>query len=148
MDKSLSSTLSRLHRTVLKPLGFRKKSATFSREHADYTELFNIQASQWNGPWGRSFYVNCGLTFRDLPMESPWTYFPNTQWADRIETVVPTAPKQWDYSENQNMTQLTERLGACILEASEEFAASLSKYRQEYLERVERILHYRQGPET
>jgi len=53
-----------------------------------------------------------------------------------------------DYSEIQNMTQLTERLGACILEASEEFAASLSKYRQEYLERVERILHYRQGPET
>src|SRR3972149_12037962 len=103
MDKSLSSTLSKLHRAVLKPPGFRKKSATFSRERADYTELFNIQASRWNGPWGRSFYVNCGLTFRDLPMEFPWTYFPNTQWADRIETVVPTAPSRGAYRGTKNI---------------------------------------------
>jgi hypothetical protein len=146
MDKTLSSTLSTLHQTMLKPLGFRKSAATFSREHADYTELFSIQASQRNGPWGRSFYVNCGLAFRDLSTEILWGYFPNTHWAAPIDTVVPSAPRQWDYSENDDSTQLSERLGAGILEASQKLADNPSCYKAEYLKRVAAVTQQRRGP--
>jgi hypothetical protein len=146
MDETLSSALSALHQAVLKPLGFHKKSATFSREHADYTELFNVQASQWNGPWGRSFVVNCGLVFRDLTTAVPCTFIPNTHWANRIEAVVPGTPGRWDYSLDADVTQLTDKLGVCIVAASREFAANLDRYRREYLERAELILRLKRGP--
>jgi hypothetical protein len=136
MDKTLSAALTTLHQTALKPLGFRKNAATFSREHADYTELFRIQASQRNGPWGRSFYVKCGLAFRDLPTDVPWGCLPNTHWAAPLDTVVPSAPRHWDYSQDGDMTELMERLAACIREASEKLAVDPSRYRSEYLKRV------------
>jgi hypothetical protein len=136
LDKTLSTALSALHQATLKPLGFHKNAATFSRAHADYTELFTVQASQRNGPWGRSFYVNCGLAFRDLPTEVPWGRLPNTHWAAPIDTVVSCAPRHWDYSQDDDLTELTERLAACIIEASEKLAVDPSRYRSEYLKRV------------
>ena len=81
-----------MHSAALKPLGFRKTGGTFRRVHPTHTELYNIQSSAWNGPWGRSFYVNSGLTFEGLPLEHPWQCFPGTHWADRIEGVVKGAP--------------------------------------------------------
>ena len=139
MDKTLSAALSTLHQAVLKPVGFRKSAATFSREHLGYTELFHVQASQRNGPWGRSFYVNCGLAFHDLPAKVPWGYFPNTHWAAPLDTVVSSAPRHWTYSEHHDLTMLTERLGACILEASEALAVDPSRYRTEYVQRIAAI---------
>jgi hypothetical protein len=144
VDKTLSTSLSLLHKTVLKPAGFLKKAGTFSRVHSTRTELFNIQSSQWNGPWGRSFYINCGLLFSDLPLEHPWQYFPGTQWADRIGSVVPGAPSSWAYSD-ETIDTVREKLGQFILRASEAMAKDLTKYRQCYLERIERIACHRQG---
>ena len=144
MDKTLSVSLSLLHKAVLKPAGFLKKGGTFSRVHPTHTELFNIQSSQWNGPWGRSFYINCGLAFSGLPLEHPWQYFPGTQWADRIESVVLGAPASWDYSD-ETIDTVREKLGQFILQASEAMAKDLAKYRQCYLDRAERIARHRQG---
>jgi hypothetical protein len=144
VDKILSASLSALHKTVLKPAGFTKKAGTFSRVHSSYTELFNIQSSQWNGPWGRSFYVNCGLVFADLPLEHPWQYFPGTQWGDRIESVIPGAPASWDYSE-ETVDSVRDKLGEYLLQASETMHRDFAKYRQLYLDRVERIARHRQG---
>jgi hypothetical protein len=134
VEKILSASLSLLHKTVLKPAGFIKKASTFSRVHATHTELFNIQSSRWNGPWGRSFYVNCGLVFADLPLEHPWHYLPGTQWADRIESVVSEAPASWDYSE-ETMDAVQEKLGELVLQASNVMTRDLQKYRQCYLSR-------------
>jgi hypothetical protein len=147
VDKVLSTSLSLLHKTVLKPAGFLKKAATFSRVHDTHTELFNIQSSQWNGPWGRSFYVNCGLVFSGLPVEYPWSYFPGTQWADRIESVVAGAPPSWDYSE-ETIDLVRDKLGKYLLLASEALASDLPRYKQQYLKRVDRIIAHRQGATT
>jgi len=138
MDKALSASLSLLHKTVLKPVGFLKKGATFSRQHTTHTELFNIQSSQWNGPWGRSFYVNCGLVFADLPLVHPWLLLRDTQWAERIERVIPEAPASWDYSE-ETIDSVREKLGEYLLQASEVMDKNLATYRQHYLDRAERI---------
>nr|CAS02539.1 putative integron gene cassette protein [uncultured bacterium] len=144
MDKTLSSSLSLLHKAVLKPAGFSKKAATFSRSHETHVELFNIQLSQWNSRSGRMFYVNCGLTFTGLPLEFPWLHFPGTQWAARIEDLVPEAPKVWQYSEDTVDTVLA-LLGGSILSASAHMAGNLAAYRQMYLARVERISLHRQA---
>lgn len=144
MDKTLSDSLSLLHKSLLKPAGFKKKAGTFSRKLATHTELFNIQSSQWNGPYGRSFYVNCGLVFADLPLEHPWLYFPGTQWADRIESVISGVPASWEYSE-QTIDFVRESLGESLLMASEAMARDLATLRQRYLDRVERVASYRQN---
>jgi hypothetical protein len=144
LDKTLSSSLSLLHKTVLKPAGFSKKAATFSRAHETHVEFFNIQSSQWNGPSGRMFYVNCGMSFSGLPLEHPWQLFPGTQWATRIEDLVPGAPQCWNYSD-ETMDSVLSQLGAAILFASSHMTDNVAKYRQNYLDRVERILLHRQG---
>ena len=144
MDKILSTSLSLLHKTVLKPAGFLKRTATFSRAHATHTELFNIQSSQWNGPLGRSFYVNCGLVFSGFPIEYPWSHFPGTQWADRIESVVAEAPWRWDYSD-ETIDLTMDKLGQYLLLASEALTNDLQNYKEQYLARVDRIIAYRQG---
>ncbi|MGH9694632.1 MAG: DUF4304 domain-containing protein [Bryobacteraceae bacterium] len=144
MDKTLSTSLSLLHRGVLKPAGFLKKGGTFSRIRDTHTELFNIQSSQWNGPWGRSFYVNCGLVFVGLLLEHSWQYFPGTQWGARIEAVVAGAPGMWGYSE-ETIDSTRDKLGEYILQASETLTNDLAKYKQTYLDRIARIALHQQG---
>jgi hypothetical protein len=138
LDKTLSAALSHLHRSVLKPQGFLKKAGTFSRAHAEYTELFNIQASNWNGPWGKCFYVNCGLKFSDLPFETSWLYFPGTQWACRIQSLVKGLSDQWHYDES-SVNSVVDQLGTAISDASGELSRNLGKFRSEYLVRLERL---------
>ena len=145
MDKTLSFALSRMHTSFLKPAGFKKTGGTFRRSHSTHTELFNIQSSAWNGPWGRSVYVNCGLTFEGLPMEHPGDYFAGTQWADRIESVVKAAPSSRDYTEG-DVDEILEGVARDILQASVALAGSLDHYRQKYLERVERVHLLKAGP--
>lgn len=135
MDKTLSTSLSLLHKTVLRPAGFTKKGGTFSRVlPSGYTELFNIQASQWNGPWGRRFMVNCGLNFHDLPLEGPWMLIPGTHWAGRLERVVHDAPPAWEYSD-ETVASVMEKVGSLMLKASVVLSRDLDRYRQLYLER-------------
>jgi len=136
MDKILSSALSRLHKDVLKPRGYRKTSATFIRERTSYTELINVQASPWNGPWGRSFHVNCGVRFRDLPIETPGSHVPNTHWSARMDVIVPDSPAQWKYSDAADMAQLMQALGADVVRASEQLAADAQRIRHDYLARA------------
>ena len=90
------------------------------------------------------FYVNCGLTFTGLPLEFPWQCFPGTQWATRIEDLVPGAPQVWKYSE-ETMDSVRSMLGESILAASAHMTSNLAAYRQKYLDRVERILLHRQA---
>ena len=131
-----------MHANFLKPGGFKKSGGTFRRAHPTHTQLFNIQSSAWNGPWGKSFYVNCGLVFEGLPLEHPWQYFAGTQWADRIESVVKGAPSSRDYAED-NVDQVLEGVAQDILRASAIFSAELDHFRERYLERVQRINEFK-----
>ena len=127
-----------MHASFLRPAGLKKTGGTFRRPHPTHTELFNIQSSAWNGAWGRSFYVNCGLTFEGLPMEHTGVYFAGTQWADRIESVVKAAPPSRDYTES-DVEEVLEVVARDILQASVALAGSLHYYREKYIERLQRI---------
>ena len=138
MDKALSASLSQLHRSTLKPKGFLKRAGTFTRTNPDFIELFNIQSSNWNGPGGRCFYVNCGLTFNDLPLEISWLYFPGTQWACRIQHLVPGLTDQWRYDET-NLDSVMDTLGKAISLASIEMSRNLGMFRDQYLVRLQEM---------
>jgi hypothetical protein len=144
LDKILSTSLSLLHKSLLKPQGFSKKAATFSREHETYVELFNIQSSNWNGPSGKCFYVNCGLRFNDLPLGFSGMYFPGTQWAGRIQSLVPGLKDQWGYDE-VTVDSIMKKLGSSIFLASAELSNNLAKYKDQYLLQAKEILAHRAG---
>lgn len=87
----------RLHERFMQPAGYKKKSHTFSRSHADFEEHYNIQGSAWNSAgeaW--RFYVNCGISFPGLEVLSPgsgmWKYHAHT----RLPALVPKAPAHYD----------------------------------------------------
>jgi len=136
LDKALSASLSQLHRSTLKPLGFLKRAGTFTRSNPDFIELFNIQSSNGNGPWGRCFYVNCGVKFNDLPLEVSWLYFPGTQWACRIQHLVPGLTDQWQYDET-NLESVMDTLGKTIPLASIEMSKNLRTFRDQYFVRLQ-----------
>lgn len=62
-------------------------------------------------------------------------FFLGTQWADRIEAIVPEAPPSWDYSE-RTIEAVRDKLGEYLLLASERMTTDLPKYRERYLERA------------
>jgi hypothetical protein len=146
MDKTLSSVLHTLHESLLKPEGFHKQGATFSRRQESYGELFCIRASQHNGPWGRSFYVNCVVVFADLAVELPCSGLPEAHWAAPLDALVPSALRQWDCSHDEDVAALAERLGGCILSASGRIAADLGRCRRDYLARLTACQRQRLGP--
>ena len=133
MDKALNSALSKLHKEVTKPLGFSKIGPTFSRTHATHTEIFNIQASQWNGPWGRHFYVNCYLIFSDVPFLTPSQ---RTHRNFRIEDLVVGAPSQFDYTE-ETIESVREKLGVYLIQASELLSKDLALQKEKFFAAAE-----------
>lgn len=53
---------------TLKPYGFTRKGARFSRDHAQYCEHFAVSGSRWNSgeaPW--EFSVDVGVFFPEIP---------------------------------------------------------------------------------
>ena len=136
MNKWLNQFLSDFHQAYLKKLGFKKVRHTFSRDKDDYWERFNFQGSAWNSAENKywTFYLNVGVEFKDLEPRRNWSYFPQTHWADRIQSVVSGAPGGWDYNLNTDPEALMQELASYILKASEEMAAEILGLREHYLE--------------
>ena len=136
MNKWFDQFLSDFHQAYLKKLGFKKVRHTFSRDRGDYWERFNFQGSAWNSAgddyW--TFYLNVGAEFKDLEPNRYWSYFPHTHWADRIETVVSSAPAAWDYNLNTDRESLMQNLASYILKASEIIGSEIAGLRNHYLE--------------
>ena len=134
MKKWLPVLLSEFHREVLKPQGYRKEGKTFVRDCGSYKERYNFQGSSWNGSGVKwRFYLNVGLEFTDLEPERNWSYFANTHWATRIRSVVPDAPRWWEYSEKTNRAEIKKELAHLIGRASESLKAEASNTRSEYV---------------
>ena len=136
MNKWLNQFLSDFHQAYLKKLGFKKVRHTFSRDMGSYWERFNFQGSAWNGAGDEywTFYLNVGVEFKDLEPERNWSYFAHTHWADRMETVVSSAPSAWDYNLDTDREALMESLASYILKASEKIATEIAGLRSHYLE--------------
>ena len=112
---------SELHRTHLKPAGFKKERRTFIRERPGFIERFQFQGSQWNDrnrPW--VFYINAGVQFPDLPRMQPDMDFPHTHANDRIERILPMQEGfagRWELSES-NYEAMLARLPPLLEQAS------------------------------
>ena len=62
MEKQFSALLSRLHKEVLKPLGFRKEGSNFRRFPGDgLGQIINFQRSSWNDGQECRFTINIGI---------------------------------------------------------------------------------------
>ena len=142
MDKVLSSALSKLHTELMKPIGFRKTGATFSRAHSTHVEMFNIQASQWNGDGARHFYVNCDLVFPDIPFLTP---LQQTHRHFRIERIVKDAPWKFEYTE-ESIDAVQKDLGKYLLRASEILRSDLPLHKVSYLQHAEKWKESHQPP--
>ena len=71
MQEIVKKFISELHKTKLKPAGFKKKRHHFWREKGDYIEFFEIQGSAHNSsdsPW--LFYINFNVDFLDIAKSS------------------------------------------------------------------------------
>lgn len=95
----------------MKPDGFKKKGRTFSLVREHFSEHYNLQGSAWNSsgsPW--RFYVNCGISFPDLPFESPgsgmWAFHAHT----RLTRIIPEARAEYDVTD-LNLDELVIEVG-------------------------------------
>ena len=135
MKAWLDDFLGELHRTRLKPLCFKKVRRTFSRDRGQYWERFNFQGSAANCPGAEDwrFYINVGVEFKNVPLRRDWSYFAQTHWAARLESVIPAAPSVWKYNEWTDEAEMAEKLETFMLEASAKIAAHLDGIHAHYL---------------
>ena len=110
-----------LHRKYLKPLGFGKVRRTFSREHKEYIERYQLQGSAWNTdgmPW--TFYLNCGITFIGLPRREPDRDFPHAHASMRAGYFTDLASPHYDDT-YERMDLIAETLAETINDVSQFF---------------------------
>ena len=124
---------SALHTVHLKPRGYRKVRHTFSRQRDRYAEHFQFQGSSWNdekSDW--RFYLNCGISFDDLPRRSPDMDFPRTHASARAPHLVPAALPHYDISAS-DPTCLVPDIVAIVDACSEYFARRHEYLKEAYL---------------
>ncbi|WP_425462631.1 DUF4304 domain-containing protein [Marilutibacter aestuarii] len=134
----------------MKPLGFTKDRATFSRQHPSHTERFNIQPSMFNNPYQRTFFVNCMLLFNDLPEPYQFRHkHKDWDWDQRIERIVPDAPSPWfEYSHQDDPAVIVSVLSRCILQASETLSSEICGYMRKYIAQTDLALAERSQKEA
>ena len=132
MSKLGDAFTSELHATHLKPLGFKKTRHTFSRSHEGFTERYNIQGSAWNdhdGPW--TCYVNCGISFDELPPRNPDSDFPRTHAWMRAQHFTSRALPQYDITPD-NLASSAALVADVILQCSDYFRRRHTYLREHY----------------
>lgn len=121
---------SRMHESLFKPEGFKKKGRTFSRCHPAYGEHYNVQGSAWNSPdapW--RFYVNCGISFPDAQESGKW--FPT---ATRLGVFAPDSPPEFDVTD-ENFEHLISDLTGYIRQCFSYFSRRHEFLRESYVQR-------------
>jgi|LakMenE18May11ns_1017448.scaffolds.fasta_scaffold9937188_3 hypothetical protein len=123
-----------LHRTYLKPRGFTKIRRTFSRQHQEHIERYQLQGSAWNSegmPW--TFYLNCGITFTGLPRRQPDLDFPHAHASMRAGYFTDSACAQYDVTP-ENLDLIAEKVVGTIEEVSRFFSRRYAHLKESYLE--------------
>jgi hypothetical protein len=126
---------SRMHESLFKPEGFKKKARTFSRFHPAYGECYNLQGSAWNSPdapW--RFYVNCGISFPDIPLEQTgsgmWAFHAHT----RLGVFAPDSPPEFDVTD-ENFEQLASDLTGYLKQCFSYFSRRHEFLRASFVQR-------------
>lgn len=129
------SFATRLHQTLFKPAGFKKKARTFSRLHKDYGEHYNLQGSAWNSPdtpW--RFYVNCGISFPELPAPEGAGLWGVSHAHTRLSVFAPDSPSEHDLTE-QNFEDVLLELVSYFRQCFSYFSRRHHVLRESYLQR-------------
>lgn len=122
-----------LHERHMKPARFKKKARTFSRAHPAYEEHYNIQGSAWNSPeepW--RFYVNCGLSFPDLPRNVKGSGFFSIHAHQRLGLFVRDTLPHYDVTE-ENLESSVDEIARALLLCSDYFSRRHSVIRDSFL---------------
>jgi len=133
MKKPADQFLSLLHARFMKSAGFKKNGNTFSRAHEDYAEHFNFQGSAWNSPdapW--RFYINCAISFPDLPLRSAGTGLWKYHSHARLGHICSDSPSQFDVSEDDKV-QTAELVARLLRNCSDYFLRRHQTLRDSYL---------------
>jgi hypothetical protein len=132
MNKSVNEFFSSLHRENLKPRGYTKIRHTFSRSMGSYTERIQFQGSAWNdsnSPW--RFYINFGVEFYDLSPRDPCRDFSATHCWTRLDTLLPSAAKEYDLPDPVPPAFATEIAGL-LQQGSDRVASTIQQVRLAY----------------
>jgi hypothetical protein len=131
--KHRDAAISEFHALYMKPAKYKKIGQTFSRNHAQYSEHYNIQGSAWNSEdseW--RFYVNCGISFHSIPVSSPGTGMWKFHAHTRLRLLIPEAPSEFSLSAHTKAKvfgDLFTYIGLC----SEYFSARNQVLKESYL---------------
>ena len=113
---------------TLKPYGFTRKGARFSREHAQYYEHFAVSGSRWNSgeaPW--EFSVDVGVFFPELPAREGakglWRYSHAVGSTNSILAGSPTV----FFVTSDNVESVANEVAKIILETSEQLPRAVSR---------------------
>lgn len=131
MKKWIPTFLSNFHKSVMKPLGYKKNDRTFSKDKGTYWERIWFQGGRWI-PY--SFHINIGIEFKDVhdyDTKHNFILMPSTHWAKRIHELIPKAPSQWLFEEDRDQAQLSEQLTTLITQASELIETRIDSIREE-----------------
>ena len=105
MRPLISRFFTELHKTTMKPLGFRKERHRFVRENGDRTEIVDFQGSSWNsreGPW--RFYINIAIGFHDVPHKAGKGLWSCAHACGRIGALVKDASPHFDLDDKSYST--------------------------------------------
>lgn len=116
----LDGFLRELHKSHMKPMGFKKTSHTFIRRHAGFRELYNFQGSRFNrpavNPW--RFHINVGVIFDDLEKPAFSMGIAGSHWASRPNIMFDGIPLYWEYDAQTDIERLAAELADVIKRCS------------------------------
>jgi hypothetical protein len=103
----------------LKPAGFSKRGATFSRKRDGYVELFHIEGSRWNsGEWPWVFYVEIAARLDGVPIdESAKGLWREAHAVGHASDLVTSAPSEFSVTEH-SVNSIAEQVARLICQAS------------------------------
>jgi hypothetical protein len=110
---------------LLKSRGFHRKSRTWNRREADFTQVIHIQASRWNQADSGSFTINLGIfvesLYRVFAGEDPNQFIRDTECIlrKRIGYVSNGAPRQktdrwWRFDGNTDLAGLGKEINESL----------------------------------
>ncbi|MCW9058477.1 MAG: DUF4304 domain-containing protein [Gammaproteobacteria bacterium] len=130
MNALVSKFFTELHKTAMKPMGFRKERHRFSRPQDGYVEIVDFQGSSWNqaeGPW--LFYINIAVGFEGIEAKGQKLWFNVAHAMGRIEGLVPGSNTQYSLSES-SFSELLKRIPILVETASKALPSFLPRAEQ------------------
>ncbi len=133
----LDCFLCEFHSAHMKPMGFKKSSHTFTRQHDGFRELVNFQGSRFNSPevspW--RFHINVGVIFDDLETPAFSMGIAGSHWASRPNIMLDGMPLYWEFDAQTDGERLAGEIADVITRCSGKMLSDIELIRQTCIEK-------------